>query len=115
MIKTVKEDWTCPDVQVQLFVPQDCVAACSRIMGDFYLNYKYKRLQTFERGEHLRDGRLLDAGNDDVDTYYDVSAYKDIEWIIIATIYRDRDYMTTYPVVDVRQEYGGYYAYNATS
>lgn len=34
MIKTEKEDWTCPIVQVQLFAPQEYCADCSPVANE---------------------------------------------------------------------------------
>lgn len=112
----MKKSWGKPIVQVQLFVPQECVAACNRITGkDIYLDLDSDT--NVDAGEDLEpDGRLRNASKED--TYYNVRGYRDYEFrLIILFPYYPSSYYTgdLFPVVNVRRESGNYYAYNATS
>ena len=35
-MKTMKENWVCPDAQVQVFTPQEFVAACETVVLDLF-------------------------------------------------------------------------------
>lgn len=118
MIKTVKEDWTCPDVQVQLFVPQDCVAACSPITRDMARYLDLDKDTYHDNNEEIQSNGLMDVSSER--TYYNVSAYSSYERHIFSED-NYTGYITTYPIVDIR-DVGGiwiifryYMPYNATS
>ncbi len=115
----MKKSWGKPIVQVQLFVPQDCVAACS-LITDQYLDYGGNNGQLnnghFDQGESVNDEGVATLANRE-GTYFGVKAYNSRGFL--SDNYSG--YITTYPVVDIRYWrtswiiFTYYRAYNATS
>lgn len=122
----MKKKWGEPIVQVQLFVPQDCVAACSQI-NDRYIDYggggtpKNNGIRNDgEEQDSLWGSTYLIGATEG--PHYNVNAYSNGERSLLR--YGDLDFHYTgtpkfYPVVDIRYEgtllFRYYKAYNATS
>lgn len=115
-MKSNKRVWESPVVGVQVFVPQDCVAACSQI-SNVYLDLNGNRRYDRSIGEHVQDylGANYNLGEGHYDNIGAYSRGTNNE------SYNARYLITTYSVVDVRYEPSPrsgrmhYYAYNATS
>ena len=113
MMKTEKDVWGNPIMNVQLFVPQDCVAACSRITNiylDLNKNGEYDNLW----GEHVTNALEWPYyQNEEKRKFTEINAYNGHSG---NDRYTQRYYVRTYPVVEVRHVgFWTYHAYNATS
>ena len=122
-MKTNKKVWIKPVVEVQMFAPQDCVAACSPITDARYLDFggnNKAQLNNgkFDQGEEINSDGYVNGRNIE-GIYRNVDSYRSKPWN--SDIYSNKGY--TYPVVEIRSEtdswwiisWTNYRAYNATS
>ena len=123
----MKKCWGKPIVQVQLFVPQECVAACQLITNVRYLDYKRTPRLGFltitydfgyhDSGEDFNNGYST-SSSVEVGPHYDVDGYNSYDnRVLLSDPYTGAS--IKFPLVEIRREGSGdgtrYAAYNATS
>ena len=122
-MESVKRAWVSPVTGVQVFVPQDCVAACSPITDARYLDFGGNNKAQpnngrFDLGEEISNEGYVNGRNIE-GIYRNVDSYGSKPWN--SDEYSNKGY--TYSVVEIRSEsdswwifsWTNYRAYNATS